>query len=68
MGCLYPILQWLPPYLLAFGSVALVLAGCQLIVLILTKMLARSKKHEDLRPEELQGVHHERDLIVNNRS
>lgn len=51
-GCLDSIIEWLPPYLNAFGAVTIVLAGCQLIVFALALMqcYAREKDHEEQIP------------------
>jgi len=48
LGCLDSVIQWLPPYLTAFGSVTMVLAAFQLIVFILAlcQCWAREKDHE----------------------
>jgi len=44
-GCLSQLLLWLPPYLAAWGSVTMVLAGLQIIVFILA-MIQCSLKEE----------------------
>jgi hypothetical protein len=48
LGCLDQIIQWLPPYLLAWGSVVMVLLGLQIVVftLALCQCWAREKDHE----------------------
>jgi len=48
LGCLNSLMNWLPPYLMAFGSVTMVLAGFQIIVFALSicQCLARDKDHE----------------------
>lgn len=48
LGCLNSIIEWLPPYLNAWGAVTLVLVGFQLIVFILTlcQCWAREKDHQ----------------------
>jgi len=45
-GCLNSVLQWLPGYLLAFGAVAMVLAGFQMIVLATLCCLGASRREE----------------------
>jgi hypothetical protein len=47
-GCLNSILQWLPTYMLAYGSVGLVLAGTQIIILILGLFLDNAKSERDI--------------------
>jgi hypothetical protein len=48
MGCLDSMIQWLPPYLTAFGSVTMVLSTFQFIVFILAlcQCWAREKDHQ----------------------
>jgi hypothetical protein len=48
LGCLNRLIEWLPPYLMAYGAVTLVLAGLQLIVFILAlcQCCARNRDHE----------------------
>jgi len=45
-GCLSSVLQWLPSYLLAFGAVAMVLAGFQIIVLACLCCLGATRRDE----------------------
>jgi len=45
-GCLSQVLDWLPGYLLAFGSVAMVLAGFQIVVLATLCCLGTSRRDE----------------------
>jgi len=61
VGCLNPIINYLPPYLLAFGSVAMVLVGFQLLTLIMAicQCLAREKDHEHQIPH-----HHDDNRVV----
>jgi len=47
LGCLPQLLLWLPPYLTAWGSITMVLAGLQIIVFILA-MLQCSLKEEHM--------------------
>lgn len=48
LGCLNSVINWLPPYLNAFGAVTMVLAGFQMIVfaLAICQCWARDKDHE----------------------
>jgi hypothetical protein len=74
-GCLNTILNWLPSYLLAFGSVGLVLAFFQLLSLIMAGALChhrRSDVHNDVvvvnKKEvvvERPAVAYERPVVVN---
>jgi hypothetical protein len=47
-GCLNKFIEWLPPYLMAYGAITLLLAGLQLVVFVLAlcQCCARSRDHE----------------------
>jgi len=62
-GCLNSILQWLPTYMLAYGSVGMVLAGVQIALLIIGLLLLKSRKehreekyHQDIEVREVREV------------
>jgi hypothetical protein len=42
MGCIGPVLNWLPSYLTAVGAIAIVAFGIQLLVFLLALLLAMS--------------------------
>jgi hypothetical protein len=60
VGCIQRLMHWLPGYLLAWGSVAMVLAGIQLVLFALALMLAASRKSEGGH----DVVHHERIEVI----
>jgi hypothetical protein len=53
-------MHWLPGYLLAWGSVAMVLTGIQVVLFTLALMLAASTKKEGGH----DVVHHERIEVI----
>jgi hypothetical protein len=61
IGCIDQLISWLPSYLLAWGSVALVMVGIQIILLALAIMLSGTRKKE-VGGHEV--VHHERIEVV----
>ena len=54
------MMSWLPGYLLAWGSVAMVLFGIELVLFALALMLAASRKSEGGH----DVIHHERVEVV----
>jgi hypothetical protein len=61
IGCIEQLINWLPSYLLAWGSVAIVMSGIEIVLFALAIMLAASKK------KEVGGhdiIHHERIDVV----
>jgi len=59
LGCLDAMVTWLIPLLMAFGAVALLLAGFQLIVFILTlcQCYARDRDHQHQVPHDDRKHH-----------
>ena len=53
-------MDWLPGYLLAWGSVAMVLAGIEMVLFALALMLGASRKSEGGH----DVVHHERIEVI----
>ena len=54
------MMHWLPGYLLAWGSVAMVLTGIEMVLFALALMLASSRKKEGSH----DVVHHERIEVI----
>ena len=48
IGCLNEVIQWLPGYLQAFGSMTMLLLGLQIVMLamLICQYVAREKDHE----------------------
>ncbi len=60
VGCIQILMHWLPGYLLAWGSVAMVLFGIEIVLFALAAMLAASRKKEGGH----DVVHHERIEVI----